>query len=148
MDGDGNGKLAEASICITVSVHRRSAPRAWAMRNDTPPRIAKRLRPLVPLSRNRVGPLPQNRVVPFKRNQVGPVTRKPAIQRSFAFRWLSSSEDSLGKADNAKHGALAFEKRSEREQRPRYTNGQQGEQRTASKGRDIVCTERRATAAN
>ena len=40
--------------------------------------VEKRLRPVVPLGRNRVGPLPRNRVVPFRRNQGGPFTRNPA----------------------------------------------------------------------
>ena len=49
------------------------------MRKSTPLRVEKRLRPVVPLGRNRVGPLPRNRVVPFRRNQVGPITRNPAV---------------------------------------------------------------------
>ncbi len=55
--------------------------RSWslAMRKSTLLRVEKRLRPVVPLGRNRVGPLPRNRVVPFRRNQVGPITRNPAI---------------------------------------------------------------------
>jgi len=54
--------------------------RSWnlAMRKSTPLRVEKRLRPVVPLGRNRVGPLPRNRVVPFRRNQVGPFRRNPA----------------------------------------------------------------------
>jgi hypothetical protein len=48
------------------------------MRKSTPLRGEKRLRPVVPMARNRVGPLPRNRVVPFKRNQGGPITRNPA----------------------------------------------------------------------
>ena len=41
--------------------------------------LEKRLRPVVPMGRNRVGLLPRNRVVPFRRNQVGPITRNPAL---------------------------------------------------------------------
>ena len=57
--------------------------RSWnlAMRKSTPLRVEKRLRPVVPLGRNRVGPLPRNRVVPFRRNQVGPFRRNPAPRR-------------------------------------------------------------------
>jgi len=40
------------------------------MRKNTPLRVEKRLRPVVPLGRNRV--------VPFRRNQGGPNTRNPA----------------------------------------------------------------------
>jgi hypothetical protein len=39
-----------------------------SLRVRTPLRVEKRLRPVVPLGRNRVGPLPRNRVVPFRRN--------------------------------------------------------------------------------
>jgi hypothetical protein len=48
---------------------------------NAPLRVEKRLRPVVPMGRNRVGPLPRNRVVPFRRNQVGPITRNPAADR-------------------------------------------------------------------
>jgi hypothetical protein len=60
------------------------AVRSWSLatRESTPLRVEKRLRSVVPLGRNRVGPLPRNRVVPFRRNQVGPITRNPAVDRS------------------------------------------------------------------
>lgn len=58
--------------------HRRSAPGAWRRASHTPLRVEKRLRPVVPFRRNRVGPLPRNRVVPLPRNQEGPFTRNPA----------------------------------------------------------------------
>jgi len=67
---------------INLCLHRRSAPGAWRRSKDTSLRVEKRLRPVVPLGRNRVGPLPRNRVVPFKRNQVGPITRNPALPPS------------------------------------------------------------------
>jgi len=62
------------------------------MRKSTPLRVEKRLRPVVPLERNRVGPLPRNRVVPFRRNQVGPITRNPAtiLARSI---WVGHNPD-------------------------------------------------------
>jgi hypothetical protein len=66
-----------------------SAPGAWRRAKDTSLRLEKRLRPVVPLGRNRVGPLPRNRVVPFRRNQEGPITRNPAINR---FRKQSSGK--------------------------------------------------------
>src|ERR1700676_1756486 len=54
--------------------------RSWkpADAKNTSVRLEKRLRPVVPLGRNRVGPLPRNQVVPFRRNQGGPITRNPA----------------------------------------------------------------------
>ena len=60
------------------------------MRKSTPLRVEKRLRPVVPMGRNRVGPLPRNRVVPFKRNQVGPITRNPAVRRTIGHRGFSN----------------------------------------------------------
>src|ERR1039457_5064695 len=67
--------LENRSICTAIAV------RSWSLatRNFTRRyRVEKRLRPVVPLGRNRVGPLPRNRVVPFRRNQGGPITRNPA----------------------------------------------------------------------
>src|ERR1019366_5223201 len=65
------------------------AVRSWSpddAQSHAPLRVEKRLRPVVPLGRNRVGPLPRNRVVPFRRNQVDPFTRNPAPARVYCSR--------------------------------------------------------------
>src|SRR5277367_3704588 len=67
--------LENRPICAVIAV------RSWSpddAQSHAPLRVEKRLQPVVPLGRNRVGPLPRNRVVPFRRNQGGPLTRNPA----------------------------------------------------------------------
>src|ERR1035438_8168356 len=63
--------------------------------------VEKRLRPVVPLGRNRVGPLPRNRVVPFRRNQVGPFTRNPASLSVISVRDLLDIYPLCHSADTA-----------------------------------------------
>jgi hypothetical protein len=57
------GKLTD--LCL----HRRSGPGVLVTRKNTLLRVEKRVQPVFPLGRNRMGPLPRNRVVPFLRNQ-------------------------------------------------------------------------------
>ncbi len=65
-------------------------------RKNAPLRVEKRLRTVVPMGRNRVGPLPRNRVVPFRRNQGGPITRNPATDpRRDISRWRDGRHGGL-----------------------------------------------------
>src|SRR5450759_43693 len=73
--------LENRPICAGIAV---ALLEPWRRAKGTSLRLEKRLRPVVPLGRNRVGPLPRNRVVPFQRNQGGPITRNPAPASSAA----------------------------------------------------------------
>src|ERR1035438_5502507 len=81
-----------------------SPSRSWSLddaRLHAPFRVEKRLRPVVPLGRNRVGPLPRNRVVPFRRNQGGPFTRNPASLSVISVRDLLDIYPLCHSADTA-----------------------------------------------
>src|ERR1700678_597016 len=92
-------------ICAAIAV------RSWdpGDAKNAPLRVEKRLRPVVPMGRNRVGPLPRNRVVPFRRNQVGPISRNPALWTAHALLatcHTAASDRSSGATPQDRQAAL------------------------------------------